>query len=89
MFKKAQLRSCPLHEQIDRLQPRVQWRDLPHLLAGDVEGLAACRQDRDRRDATADRRSELGSGVDDVLTVVEHDQQAPIGQPVDDGLDHG
>ena len=58
-------------------------RHAPHQLAGQRERLAARGQHLNRRTAAQDLLDRLGAAGDQVLAVVEHDQQLPPGQPVD------
>ncbi len=69
-------RPSPFDEQLHRGTTVVgaERRDLVYVLERDVEPLARRRQDLRRSPLREDRFDQLRACVDDVLTVVEHDQ---------------
>ncbi len=89
-------RGRPRHEQPDRVGPRhrgrvrpvreFQRRHTPEGLAGDVQRLAAGRQDPQPGRGPQQHLGQLGGLVDHVLAVVEHQQQPPVAQRVHEPL---
>jgi len=86
-------RGAPLGEQPHRLElqellrrPQVtavrhrQGRHRDGHLTGDAEHLTARGQDAHARASTQNRASEHGAGVQQMLTVVQHQQRLPAGQ---------
>ena len=72
-----------------RSRPRwghVERWDLPHVLAVNVERLAARGEDRESRTATQQQVGDLGGAVHDVLAVVEHEQQVAVADAVHEPL---
>jgi hypothetical protein len=93
--KAGARRRCAIREQLDRLaaaaslEIRLGRRDrerrhLPHVLSVDVERLAARGEDRQPRTAAEQEIGELRGALDDVLTVVEHEQHVPVADAVDE-----
>ena len=87
-------RPGPLGEQHHRVarRPRQPTRrqrqgtQRPHVLAGDAQALPAGGQHPHPRRAGQDRLGQLGGGVEQMLTVVQHHQHLAGPQEVDDRL---
>ena len=93
---------APVDEQPGRLvlqqrldggrRPRLgsgQRRDPPHHLARDVEGLAAGGQHPQQGTGPQEGVDQGGSGLQDVLTVVDDQDRLPGAEVVDQGVDDG
>ena len=68
---------------------RREGRDPPLLLAGDLEGLAAGGQDPQDRAARQQGRREAGTGVEEVLAVVEDEQGGALSPSADERVFRG
>ena len=78
------------HDRVGRgaLISKGQRRNSPDPLARQTEGFAASGQDTQTRPRPEQVLDQDGAGVDEVLTVVDHDQQLPVGHEALQGVEH-
>ena len=74
-------------EQLDRRGPVDQGRHPPHPLAVDAQRLAAGGEDGGPWRTVEHRLDHLGAGIEHVLAVVEQEQDVPVGECLDHGVD--